>query len=158
MVKETVDSSMIGLFVYCNGCSELGIEFKNGKIWAYSGVPSEVYDDMVHANSVGKSYNENIKGCYHSKVVYGKDIAEYYSYHSDHSDDDENFFNELNKVKKEKPEISQLPAKNMHFVAFKHGWFDTFICNEKELIKYMSNNRKNQIKVFEIGKIIVDWS
>lgn len=43
---------------------ELVIEFKNGRRYVYSGVPREVYEGLMYAESKGRFFNENVRKAY----------------------------------------------------------------------------------------------
>lgn len=59
-----VKSSNLVAVGYDAKTKELRVEFKNKKIWEYEDVPKEVVDNLIGAESVGKFFNENIKGKY----------------------------------------------------------------------------------------------
>ena len=46
---------------YDDDACELDITFTSGKIYRYLGVPSEIYDELLDAESKGEFFNENIK-------------------------------------------------------------------------------------------------
>jgi hypothetical protein len=44
--------------------SELLIQFKNGRVYAYSNVPKEIYDGLLQADSPGKYFNAFVKSAF----------------------------------------------------------------------------------------------
>lgn len=67
MTRYPVKSSNIRAVGYEAGTLE--IEFTNGSVHAYSGVPQEVYSAMVGAESVGKYFSANVRGKFESVKV-----------------------------------------------------------------------------------------
>jgi hypothetical protein len=56
------ESSVISDVEYWPKVEEMFIQFrKTGKIYAYQNVPADVYADLLHADSRGKFFNQNIK-------------------------------------------------------------------------------------------------
>lgn len=47
----------------------LKVTFKNGREYLYEGVPAQVYEDFLMANSKGKFFHENINGRYNYSRV-----------------------------------------------------------------------------------------
>jgi len=43
---------------------ELDLEFKDGRLYRYSGVPAEVHDELLHAPSLGRYFLANVRGQY----------------------------------------------------------------------------------------------
>jgi len=62
MRLEKVNSSVISSIAYDNGT--LIVKFVSGGLYAYSGVPYNIYDKFISAESKGKSFLENIKDRY----------------------------------------------------------------------------------------------
>ena len=58
-----VVSSVIDSFGYRNTVKELVVKISN-RVYVYVGVPSDVFVEMVQADSIGTFYNSNIKGQY----------------------------------------------------------------------------------------------
>lgn len=67
--KIPVTSSNLAACSYNPASSELHIEFKNGRVWTYAGVSSEMFGDFLNAESQGKFFSENIKGKFESVDV-----------------------------------------------------------------------------------------
>jgi hypothetical protein len=61
---ETPESSVFERFVYVANVRGLGAYFKNGSRYFYAGVPASVAKTLYAAPSVGKFFNQNIKGKY----------------------------------------------------------------------------------------------
>ena len=43
---------------------KLYVEFKNGKVYQYSNVPENIYDNLIKAPSPGSYFNTAIRGIY----------------------------------------------------------------------------------------------
>ena len=67
MERESVVSSNIESIGWENDILE--VEFLNGGIYQYFGVPKDVYEDMLIAESVGKYLHYYIKGFYNYQKV-----------------------------------------------------------------------------------------
>jgi hypothetical protein len=67
MYRQNVRSSNIRSIGYENGILE--VEFNESRVYQYSGVPENLYKELMSANSQGKFLNEYIKGSYHYKQV-----------------------------------------------------------------------------------------
>jgi hypothetical protein len=64
MNRTLVTSSNVASVGYDPELKVLEIEFKNQSVYQYADVPPEKYDGMLHAESVGKFLNSEIKGTY----------------------------------------------------------------------------------------------
>ncbi len=64
MERTSVSSSNIGAIGYEPETQTLEVEFLNGSVYQYAGVPVDEYAAMMNADSKGKYLNANIKGCY----------------------------------------------------------------------------------------------
>ncbi|GAB2954574.1 hypothetical protein GCM10027048_20040 [Hymenobacter coalescens] len=64
MVRVTVDSSNIASIGYSDADRILEVEFLNGSIYHYYGVPAHVHAGIMGADSHGKYLNSEIKGTY----------------------------------------------------------------------------------------------
>ena len=64
MTRKSVESSNLRSVGYDEFLLVLEIEFKSGAVYRYYGVPSEVHDELVNAESVGKYFNANVKSKY----------------------------------------------------------------------------------------------
>lgn len=58
MNRTQVESSMLHSIGYEPGNQVLELEFNNGQVWQYQGVPKAVYDALMKADSRG-SYARN---------------------------------------------------------------------------------------------------
>lgn len=61
MERITVISSDLASVGYDTINNILEIEFKKGGIYQYYGVPNNIYDGLMNANSLGSYFNKNIK-------------------------------------------------------------------------------------------------
>ena len=61
---QHVDSSNIEAVGYDEDSSLLVIEFKSGAVYEYEAVPKEVYEELMDAESVGKTFNRLVKTAY----------------------------------------------------------------------------------------------
>ncbi len=62
--RKPVESSHIASIGYDLESLTLEVEFKNGKIGRYKGVPADKSDELMAAESVGRYLARNIKGVY----------------------------------------------------------------------------------------------
>ena len=60
MVK--VESSNISAVGYDMSFGALIVEYKSGNKYQYKGVPYELYENLLKAESKGRFMNENVKG------------------------------------------------------------------------------------------------
>jgi KTSC domain-containing protein len=63
-VMDPVTSGQISKIGYHPDSQTAVIQFANGRVYQYSGVPQEMYDNMKNAESVGSFFAQNIKGRY----------------------------------------------------------------------------------------------
>lgn len=61
MERQRVVSSDIASIGYDTGSSTLEVEFHDGGVYEYSGVPSEVHAGLMAADSHGKFLNLHVK-------------------------------------------------------------------------------------------------
>ena len=59
---KPIDSSMIDTIGYED--EVLWIVFTSGKCYVYAGVPEEIFNDMMNAESIGKFFHGHIKNNY----------------------------------------------------------------------------------------------
>ena len=64
MQRQSVESSNLKSVGYDEFLLVLEIEFKSGTVYRYYGVPSEVHDELINSESVGKYFNANVKSKY----------------------------------------------------------------------------------------------
>lgn len=62
MRLDTVESDVIHAVGYDAHLNILEIIFNSGSIYQYRGVPREVYDQLMAADSKGNYLNDNIRG------------------------------------------------------------------------------------------------
>lgn len=64
MERTSVSSSNLSAIGYDPDAQMLEVEFLDGSVYEYSGVPSSEYDALMNADSKGKYFNANIKKTY----------------------------------------------------------------------------------------------
>lgn len=64
MERTPVSSSNISAIGYDPDSGVLEVEFTNGAVYSYSGVPLGEYEGFMSADSKGKYLHSNIKGRY----------------------------------------------------------------------------------------------
>ncbi|MFJ5457601.1 KTSC domain-containing protein [Pectobacterium sp. CHL-2024] len=69
MDRTYVDSTNIESAGYDPNTSILEIEFKNGSLYQYSGVPEYIFQELISASSVGVYFNQNIKNNYEFQKI-----------------------------------------------------------------------------------------
>jgi hypothetical protein len=72
MERQKVVSSNIGAVGYDGTNQILEVQFTSGKVYQYSGVPKEIYENMLQAESKGRYFASNIRntgGKYPAKLV-----------------------------------------------------------------------------------------
>lgn len=62
------DSSFIKHIQYDN--SVLIVTFGSNSVWAYYGIPLEVYNELIISDSHGSYFNKNIRNKYSSEVLF----------------------------------------------------------------------------------------
>ena len=70
-IKETLEikSTVISVVTYQKDAKQLSIEFVNGRIYIYKGVPLKVFDKMRTNKSAGKYFNSIIKNNYECETT-----------------------------------------------------------------------------------------
>lgn len=68
MNRTPVKSSNVKSIGYDMAAQELEVEFNSG-VYVYSGVPAQVYGELMAAESIGKYIAANIKGKFESRRV-----------------------------------------------------------------------------------------
>ncbi len=61
-VMQSVYSTHVSKIGHSSDTQELFVEWDNGKVSVYSGVPARVAEDVRNAWSVGQALNEMVKG------------------------------------------------------------------------------------------------
>lgn len=64
MERIGVSSSNVGAIGYEASTATLEVEFNNGSVYQYQGVPQEVYESLMQADSKGTFLNSRVKGNY----------------------------------------------------------------------------------------------
>ncbi|GAB1542390.1 hypothetical protein NUACC21_50640 [Scytonema sp. NUACC21] len=64
-----VSSSMANAVGYDRDEQILQVEFHNGAVYQYSGVEPETWEEFHEADSIGRFFNENIRGRYSSERI-----------------------------------------------------------------------------------------
>lgn len=64
MDRTPVSSSNVASVGYDAEAQTLEVEFRNGGIYRYEGVPQSVYDGLMAAGSIGAYLNANVKSQY----------------------------------------------------------------------------------------------
>jgi len=62
MLAITVESKTLTTVAYDPADAVLRLEFRSRAVYCYFGVPSEVYLNLVAADSKGSYFNRNIRG------------------------------------------------------------------------------------------------
>ena len=65
----SVASTNISNVEWDKDTKDLTVQFRNGAIYAYSSVPKEVYEGLLHAGSAGQYLNQAVKGQYEYRRV-----------------------------------------------------------------------------------------
>ena len=65
-MRVLFNSSNIAEAFYQSRTQVLEIYFHSGHIYRYAGISKEIFDALIKAPSVGKYYNDNIRGQYTS--------------------------------------------------------------------------------------------
>ena len=69
MQRQSVTSSNLKSVGYDSGSGILEIEFKDGSIYQYSGVPESIYKGLMAASSHGTYHHQNIVDRYSYKKI-----------------------------------------------------------------------------------------
>lgn len=64
-----VESSMVHSIGYDPDTKRLRVKFKDGGLYAYTGVPQSVYDKLMDAQSIGKFMRANVIGVYEAYKI-----------------------------------------------------------------------------------------
>lgn len=65
-----VNSSMSYAIGYDYHTQTLQVEFQTGAVYQYLGVDEDTWEDLQSADSIGKFFNQQIKGLYESEQIY----------------------------------------------------------------------------------------
>ena len=61
MLRQVVDSSNLRSVGYDRATATLEVEFKNGGIYRYGDVPAETWNQLRHAESIGKFFQDHVR-------------------------------------------------------------------------------------------------
>ena len=75
--RQRVESSAIAAVGYSKRRHILEIEFVNGAIYRYLGVPSAVHRDLMSAESKARFYDSNIRRHYRSVLVQPRQTSQF---------------------------------------------------------------------------------
>jgi hypothetical protein len=64
-----INSSMATAVGYDDGKNILQVEFHNGAVYQYSDIDQDTWQDLHQADSIGKFFNENVRGKYQYERV-----------------------------------------------------------------------------------------
>jgi KTSC domain len=68
MERQAVSSSNLAAVGYDPATKTLEVEFKgSGAVYQYAGVPQDIYDSFIKAESVGRYFQTYIRPCYEYK-------------------------------------------------------------------------------------------
>lgn len=69
MERTAVSSSTIRAIGYEAESTTLEVEFNSGAVYQYHGVPQDLFDGLMQAESKGRYLNAHVKGSYgHTKL------------------------------------------------------------------------------------------
>lgn len=69
MDRMVVESSNLKSVGYDPDTETLEIEFRNGSVYRYAGVPQAIYDGLMEARSKGSYHYQHIRNAYSYKCV-----------------------------------------------------------------------------------------
>ena len=64
MHRRAVNSSVLQTLGYDDHDNVLEVEFHTGRVYQYFGVPPAIYNDLLHAPSLGEFFNRQIRNEY----------------------------------------------------------------------------------------------
>lgn len=68
MDREQVSSSLVASVGYDPDEEVLEVELQNGRVYQYRDVPEDTYRGLVNADSIGRYFNQYIRGLSHVRV------------------------------------------------------------------------------------------
>ncbi|HPQ71854.1 MAG TPA: KTSC domain-containing protein [bacterium] len=69
MFRQSVVSSNVRSVGHDSASNTLEVEFRNGSVYHYYGVPQQKYHALVNAHSVGTYLSAHIKGIYNYRRI-----------------------------------------------------------------------------------------
>jgi hypothetical protein len=70
MLRQVVSSASVLSVGYDDTTETLEVEFWQGEVYRYTGVPRTVYDDLLRAESIGDFFNVHVRDAYTSARVH----------------------------------------------------------------------------------------
>lgn len=70
-----VESSLLAKVAYDNQRAILQVEFRDGALYLYLGVPIQTYQDLLRANSKGAYFNHHIRSVFPHAMLRGRAAA-----------------------------------------------------------------------------------
>ncbi len=61
MLRQVVDSSSLRSIGYDRATATLEVEFKNGGVYRYRGVPAETWSQLRRADSMGRFFRDHVR-------------------------------------------------------------------------------------------------
>lgn len=76
---DTPDSSNVSRVFYHEPTQTIGVQFVSGGLYSYLGATEEIYENLVHAPSVGKYLNDVIKSFPYTRWESEMELSNYLS-------------------------------------------------------------------------------
>jgi len=67
--RQPVKSRILRSVGYDESTKILEIEFQNGLVYQFTGVPPKIFSDLMHSDEIGKYFSEKIRPKFQSKPV-----------------------------------------------------------------------------------------
>jgi hypothetical protein len=67
--RKPVKSRILRSVGYDDSMKIMEIEFQNGQVYQFSGVPKKVHADLMHAGEIGKYFSEKVRPRFQAKQV-----------------------------------------------------------------------------------------
>jgi hypothetical protein len=64
-----LESSALAKVAYDNQRATLHVEFRDGAVYQYFGVPRDTYQDLLRADSKGVYFNQYIRNAFHHAIL-----------------------------------------------------------------------------------------
>lgn len=69
MHRTSVESSHFAAVGYDPAARKMHIEFKNGAVYEYTGVPEQFHKTLMNADSQGAFFHKNVKPHFHARKI-----------------------------------------------------------------------------------------
>ena len=69
--RVVVESSLLAKVAYDHQRANLQVEFRDGALYRYLGVPIQTYQDLLRADSKGAYFNRHIRGPFPFAILRG---------------------------------------------------------------------------------------